>query len=139
MNSLRLLSRNVHNVARMNVQVRGFQSSARFLTGQVHDASDETFHKLVSVKETVIVDFHADWCRPCHMLDPIIRDAVKSTSGTTLVRVDVDECPETAAKFKIASIPAVFALKNGDVAGRFVGALPKNAVKEFVESHAPKE
>ncbi|KAF9275025.1 hypothetical protein BGZ88_002620 [Linnemannia elongata] len=131
MNSLRLLSRNVHNVARMN-------SSARFLNGQVNDASDETFQKLISVKETVIVDFHADWCRPCHMLDPIIRDAVKSTSGTTLVRVDVDECPQTAAKYSIASIPAVFALKNGDIAGKFVGALPKNAVKEFVESHANK-
>ncbi|OAQ29604.1 thioredoxin-like protein [Linnemannia elongata AG-77] len=138
MNSLRLLSRNVHNVARMNVQARSFQSSARFLNGQVNDASDETFQKLISVKETVIVDFHADWCRPCHMLDPIIRDAVKSTSGTTLVRVDVDECPQTAAKYSIASIPAVFALKNGDIAGKFVGALPKNAVKEFVESHANK-
>ncbi|KAH7036514.1 thioredoxin-like protein [Linnemannia elongata] len=101
MNSLRLLSRNVHNVARMNVQARSFQSSARFLNGQVNDASDETFQKLISVKETVIVDFHADWCRPCHMLDPIIRDAVKSTSGTTLVRVDVDECPQTAAKYSV--------------------------------------
>ncbi|KAF9922179.1 Thioredoxin [Linnemannia zychae] len=94
--------------------------------------------KLVSVKDTVIVDFHADWCRPCHMLDPIIREAVNATDGTTLVRVDVDECPKTASQFQIASIPAVFALKDGVVAGKFVGALPKTAVREFVEKYATK-
>ncbi|KAF9083167.1 thioredoxin 2 [Mortierella sp. AD031] len=156
MNSLRILARNTHNIARLNVQVaqkleflkanravvysasdnpRTFQSSSRLLTGKVHDATDKTFSDLTNTKETVIVDFHADWCRPCKILDPVIRNAVKSSGEVTLVRVDVDECPETAAKFKVASVPTVMALKNGDAVDRFVGAVPLTVVEGFISKN----
>ncbi|KAF9103840.1 thioredoxin 2 [Mortierella sp. GBA35] len=135
MNSLRILARNTHNIARLNVQARTFQSSSHLLTGKVHDATDKTFSDLTNTKETVIVDFHADWCRPCKILDPVIRNAVKSSGEVTLVRVDVDECPETAAKFKVASVPTVMALKNGDAVDRFVGAVPLTVVEGFISKN----
>ncbi|KAG0004942.1 hypothetical protein BGZ80_009814 [Entomortierella chlamydospora] len=135
MNSLRLLSRNVQQVAR---SIRYFQSSSLLLTGKAHDATDETFKSLVGAKEPIIVDFHADWCRPCHMLDPIIREAVETSGAVTLIRVNVDDCPAVSSKFQIASIPCVMAFKDGQPVDRFIGALPKNAVKEFVDKHAAR-
>ncbi|KAI7821510.1 thioredoxin-like protein [Gamsiella multidivaricata] len=138
MNSLRLLSRNVQRVARSGTQARYFRSSSLLLTGKAHDATDETFSKLLSAKEPVLVDFHADWCRPCHMLDPIIREAVQNSGAVTLIRVNVDECPTVSSKYQIASIPCVMAFKDGEAVDRFVGALPKGAVKDFVEKHASR-
>ncbi|KAF9355513.1 hypothetical protein BGX26_006447 [Mortierella sp. AD094] len=135
MNSLRLLSRNVQQVAR---STRYFQSSSLLLTGKAHDATDETFKSLVGAKEPILVDFHADWCRPCHMLDPIIREAVEKSGAVTLIRVNVDDCPVVSSEFQIASIPCVMAFKDGQPVDRFVGALPKGAVKEFVDKHAAR-
>ncbi|KAG0053284.1 hypothetical protein BGZ83_001384 [Gryganskiella cystojenkinii] len=120
----------------MNNLLRTFQSSSLLLTGQTHNATDESFKTLVAAKEPILVDFHADWCRPCHMLDPIIRKAVADSGAVTLLRVDVDECPEVASKFQIASIPCVMAFKDGEVVDKFVGAIPKNAVEDFVSKHA---
>ncbi|KAI1317463.1 hypothetical protein EDD11_008400 [Mortierella claussenii] len=138
MNSLRLLSRNVQQVARSTVQARYFQSSSQLLTGKAHDATDETFKTLLRAKEPILVDFHADWCRPCHLLDPIIRGAVEESGEVTLIRVNVDDCPKVSAKFQIASIPCVVAFKDGEEVDKFVGALPKNAVKDFVKKHAAR-
>ncbi|KAF9284861.1 hypothetical protein BGZ68_004348 [Mortierella alpina] len=131
MNALRLLSRNVHQAARLN-------TSSLLLTGKTHDATDESFINLVGAKEPVVVDFHADWCRPCHMLDPIIRKAVEESGAVTLIRVNVDDCPKVSAKFEIASIPCVMAFKDGKPVDKFVGALPSTAVKQFVEKHAAR-
>ncbi|KAG0222118.1 hypothetical protein BGX31_009339 [Mortierella sp. GBA43] len=133
MNSLRLLSRSVHQAARSGSQARFFQSSTRLLTGKVHEATDETFNTLLSAKEPILVDFHAE---PCHMLDPIIRDAVQKSGDVTLLRVNVDDCPKAASKYQIASIPCVMAFKDGEPVDRFVGALPKPQVQEFVKKHA---
>ncbi|KAK3811798.1 MAG: thioredoxin-like protein [Benniella sp.] len=138
MNSLRLLSRNVHQVARSGTQARFFQSSSRLLTGKVHDATEETFGSLLNVKEPVLVDFHADWCRPCHLLDPVLREAVKGSGAVTLLRVNVDDCPSVSATYQIASIPCVIAFKDGKEVDKFVGALPGPIVKKFVEAHASR-
>ncbi|KAF9399135.1 hypothetical protein BGX21_006744 [Mortierella sp. AD011] len=72
------------------------------------------------------------------MLDPIIREAVETSGAVTLIRVNVDDCPAVSSKFQIASIPCVMAFKDGQPVDRFVGALPKNAVKEFVDKHAAR-
>ncbi|KAF8938183.1 hypothetical protein BGZ58_001418 [Dissophora ornata] len=78
------------------------------------------------------------WCGPCRLLDPIIRQAVEKSGAVTLIRVDVDSCPKISSEYQIASIPCVVALKNGQTVDKFVGALPKNAVKDFVEKHAAR-
>ncbi|KAF9197329.1 hypothetical protein BGZ49_002282 [Haplosporangium sp. Z 27] len=141
MNSLRILSRNVQQIARSSAQGKArfnVAISALLLTGKAHDATDKTFDSLISAKEPILVDFHADWCRPCHMLDPIIREVVEKSGAVTLIRVDVDDCPNVSSKFQIASIPCVMAFKDGNPVDKFVGALPKNAVKDFVEKHAAR-
>ncbi|KAF9411266.1 hypothetical protein BGZ94_001386 [Podila epigama] len=136
MNSLRLLSRSAHQVGRASAQARFFQSSAAALTGKTHDATESTFKTLIGAKEPVIVDFYADWCQPCRMIDPILREAVKESEKVTLVRVNIDDCPQIGAEYQVASIPYVVAFKDGQVVDKFVGALPKKVITKFVTDHS---
>ena len=86
----------------------------------------------------MVVDLWAPWCGPCRTLGPIIEQVVDATDGAVaLAKVNVDENPAISASFKVQSIPAVFALKDGKVVDGFIGALPEAAVSEFVAKLTP--
>lgn len=86
----------------------------------------------------VVVDLWAAWCGPCTTLGPILEKVIGDTNGLVeLVKVDVDSNPEISEAFKVQSIPAVFALRDGKIVDSFVGALPESAVREFIERLAP--
>jgi len=75
----------------------------------------------------VVVDFWAEWCGPCRMVDPIIEDLSKDYTGKiTFVKCDVDEEPTITSKFSIRNIPTVLFLKNGNVIDKQVGAVQKS-------------
>lgn len=107
------------------------------------DATDATFETLVldrSAHVPVVVDLWATWCQPCRTLGPIIEQAVAATGGKVeLVKVDVDANPRIAGVFKAQSIPAVHAVVNRKVVDSFVGALPADQVREFVNRLAMSE
>ena len=86
----------------------------------------------------VVVDLWAPWCGPCRGLGPIIERVIDATEGEVeLVKVNVDENPQISGAFKVQSIPAVYALKDGKVVDGFIGALPEPQVKAFVDKLAP--
>jgi putative thioredoxin len=107
----------------------------------VVDVSDATFQQEVlerSKTVPVVVDLWATWCGPCKTLGPILEKVVKSTGGkVVLAKVDVDANPAIARAFQVQSIPAVYAMKNGQVVDGFMGALPEREVREFVTKLAP--
>jgi len=107
----------------------------------VLDVTDATFKEEVidrSHQVPVVVDLWAAWCGPCRTLGPIIEKVVGETNGAVaLAKVDVDANPEISQAFRVQSIPAVFAIHEGQVVDTFVGALPEHAVREFVEKLAP--
>ena len=105
------------------------------------DVTDATFQTEVverSKQLPVVVDLWAPWCGPCKTLGPTIEKVVNETEGRVeLAKVNVDENPAISQAFRVQSIPAVFALKDGKVVDTFVGALPEAAVREFVGKLAP--
>lgn len=82
----------------------------------------------------VFVDFWAEWCGPCRMLGPRFEELSKEMTNVKFGKVNVDENQDTAGKFGIRSIPTMLVFKKGEVAGTIVGALPKDALKEKIES-----
>ncbi|MBQ5489617.1 MAG: thioredoxin, partial [Oscillospiraceae bacterium] len=74
----------------------------------------------------VLVDFWASWCGPCKMLAPILEEVGREKEGSLkIAKINVDDEPELANQFGINSIPSVFLFKNGQVANRAVGLMPK--------------
>ena len=107
------------------------------------DVTDATFQTEVvdrSKTAAVVVDLWAPWCGPCRTLGPILEKVTDATNGEViLAKVNVDENPGVSQAFQVQSIPAVYALKNGEVVDGFVGAHPEHVIEEFVANLLPSE
>ena len=96
------------------------------------DLTADTFQEQTASGVTV-VDFWASWCGPCRMLAPILEEVGREKEGSLkIAKINVDDEPELANQFGISSIPSVFLFKNGQVANRAVGLMPKAKVLEFI-------
>jgi putative thioredoxin len=107
------------------------------------DVTDATFETEIlqrSQTTPVVVDLWAPWCGPCKVLGPILEKVVDATNGkVVLAKVNVDENPGLAQAFRVQGIPAVFAIRDGQVVDAFQGALPEREVQQFVASLLPTE
>ena len=104
----------------------------------VGDAAFETEVLERSKSVPVIVDFWAEWCGPCKQFGPILEKIAAEKKGAfVLAKVNVDEAGELASYFRIESIPAVLAFRDGQTVNGFVGLLPEDKLLEFINEIAP--
>ena len=101
--------------------------------GKVSDANFET--EVLKSAEPVVVDFWAEWCGPCKMIAPALEEIQTALgSKVKIVKLNVDENPNTAQKYGIMSIPTLMLFKNGELASRQVGAAPRQKLEQWITS-----
>lgn len=84
----------------------------------------------------VLVDFYADWCGPCKMMAPVVEELANEYEGKFKIgKLNVDDNPETAQKYRVMSIPTMIILKNGQPVETVVGAVPKKSLQEKIEAN----
>ena len=79
-------------------------------------------------EKTVLLDFWATWCGPCRMVAPILEEIAAERPDIKVCKVNVDEQPELASRYRIMSIPTLMVVKNGQVVNQAVGARPKSQI-----------
>jgi thioredoxin 1 len=101
--------------------------------GKVSDATFES--EVLKATGPVVVDFWAEWCGPCRMIAPALEEIAGSLGEKVkIVKLNVDENPQTAAKYNIQSIPTLMIFKNGDMSSRQIGAAPKQKLEQWITS-----
>ena len=89
--------------------------------------------EVLEANGTVLVDFWASWCGPCKMIGPIIDQIADERGDVKVCKINVDDEPELAAKFRVMSIPTLLVFKGGEVVNQSMGAKPKTAILAMLD------
>ncbi len=93
--------------------------------------TDSNFDEVVNSGKPVLVDFWAEWCGPCKMIGPVVEELAGDYDGRAVVaKLNVDENPQTTAKFGVRSIPTLLVFKGGQIVDKQVGAVPKSVLNQ---------
>jgi thioredoxin 1 len=104
------------------------------VAGQISDVSDINFQaEVIEAPEPVLVDFWAPWCGPCRVVAPVLEEIANERSDVRIVKLNVDDNQQTAAKYGVMSIPTMILFKHGQPAETIVGALPKPRLVQQLE------
>ncbi len=99
-------------------------------------ATNTNFEELLQDGKLVIVDFWATWCGPCRMLSPLLDEVEEEMADKIqVVKVNVDDADEVAARYRIMNIPTLLFFKGGQLVDKTVGAMPKNVLVEKINAN----
>ena len=84
-------------------------------------------------EKTVLLDFYADWCGPCRMVGPIVEEIAAERDDILVAKINVDDEPDLAMEFGVATIPSLFVLKNGEIVNQASGARPKPQILAMLD------
>ncbi len=93
------------------------------------------FDELINSETPVLIDFHAEWCNPCKILSPIIKDIAQEMEGRIkVIKIDIDKNPEISRRYAIQSVPTIILFKNGQQLFRQSGVLSKVQLASIINS-----
>lgn len=105
------------------------ETLGRLITVKNHD---EFLSKVLNSDNPVIVNFHAEWCEPCHILTPKMKELIEPKDNIDLAIVDVELNAELVHTFEVKAVPAVVAVRNGLVVDKFIGLVDANMIESLI-------
>lgn len=95
-----------------------------------------TFGDIINSGKPVLVDFFAEWCGPCKMMAPVLKQVKEEVQDTaSIIKVDIDKNQQTAAVYNISAVPTILLFKNGKVVWRQSGVVPKATLVNKINEH----
>ena len=98
----------------------------------IHLEAADYEKEVLQSDKPVLIDFFATWCGPCKMLSPVIDEIAEERDDIKVVKIDVDKCGDIAEQYGVMSIPTLVVVKNGEVANKQVGGVPKEAILDML-------
>lgn len=97
----------------------------------------QKFNEIIQSATPVLIDFFADWCGPCKMLAPILKEVKEELGdGVKIIKIDVDKNEQLTAKYQVRGVPTMIVFKNGEQKWRQSGVLQKDEIVQIIKSHS---
>jgi thioredoxin 1 len=104
------------------------------VAGNLPEVTDSNFQaEVLEADKPVLVDFWAPWCGPCRIVAPHLEELAAEREDISVVKLNTDDNPNTAARYNVMSIPTLLLFKHGEVAHQIIGALPKQRLVQELE------
>jgi thioredoxin 1 len=100
------------------------------------EVTDDTFQaKVIEAENPVLVDFWAPWCGPCRVVAPVLEEIAAERPELSIAKLNIDENQQIAFQYQVSSIPTFILFKDGKMADRMLGAMPKAAFQNFINKN----